>query len=117
MNLFYISFLIVIWFNVFLENKTIHTQTILVTTLYILNTRKGIKNDRVNDIINSFQILFESESGYKISKNSGVPYQTVQDLGNRKTKLEDARLRTIIKLYSYYVSLKERYSCANKVVL
>ncbi|MDQ7185571.1 hypothetical protein RCF45_13325, partial [Staphylococcus aureus] len=24
-----------------------------------------------------------------------------------KTKLEDARFRTIIKLYSYYVSLKE----------
>ncbi|MFA0989003.1 hypothetical protein ACCB44_14285, partial [Staphylococcus aureus] len=29
------------------------------------------------------------------------------DLRNWKTKLEDARFRTIIKLYSYYVSLKE----------
>ncbi len=29
----------------------------------------------LNNIINSLQSLFESESGYKISKNSGVPYQ------------------------------------------
>ncbi len=45
----------------------------------------------LNNIINSLQSLFESESGYKTSKNSGVPYQTVQDLRNGKTKLEDAR--------------------------
>ncbi|CDR65519.1 hypothetical protein ERS140167_00323 [Staphylococcus schweitzeri] len=102
------AFLIVIWLNIFLENKTIHTLIILVTTLYILNTRKRIKNDRVNDIINSIQNLIESESGYKISGNSRVPYQTVQELRNGKIKLEDARLRTIIKLYSYYFSLKER---------
>ncbi|CDR24131.1 hypothetical protein ERS140162_00686 [Staphylococcus schweitzeri] len=108
MNLYYMAFLIVIWLNIFLENKTIHTLTILVTTLYILNKRKRIKNDRVNDIINSIQNLIEFESGYKISGNSGVPYQTVQELRNGKIKLEDARLRTIIKLYSYYVSLKER---------
>ncbi|CDR52225.1 hypothetical protein ERS140159_02188 [Staphylococcus schweitzeri] len=62
----------------------------------------------MNDIINSIQNLIESESGYKISESSGVPYQTVQELRNGKIKLEDARLRTIIKLYSYYVSLKER---------
>ncbi|UMT76660.1 hypothetical protein ML437_05305 [Staphylococcus roterodami] len=60
----------------------------------------------LNDIINSIQSLFESESGYKISENSGVPYQTVQDLKNGKTKLEDARFRTIIKLYNYSGSLK-----------
>lgn len=105
MKLFYIVFLIIIWLNIFLGNEIIHTLTVLITTLYIVNSRKGIKNDRV--VINSLQSLFESESGYKISKNSGVPYQTVQDLRNGKTKLEDARFRTIIKLYSYYVSLKE----------
>ncbi|MBO0929322.1 hypothetical protein J2P86_01815 [Staphylococcus sp. 30400_3112M30941] len=60
----------------------------------------------LNDIINSIQSLLESESGYKISKNSGVPYQTVQDLRNGKTNLEDARFRTIIKLYNYSASLK-----------
>ncbi|HEI7352971.1 TPA: hypothetical protein ACSTPQ_002097 [Staphylococcus aureus] len=47
MKLFYIVFLIVIWLNLFLENKTIHMLTILITTLYIVNSRKGIKNDRV----------------------------------------------------------------------
>ena len=44
---------------------------------------------QLNEIINAIQSLFESESGYKISK-------------------EDARFRTIIKLYSYYTSLKEQ---------
>lgn len=47
MKLFYIVFLIVIWLNLFLENKTIHTLTILITTLYIVNLRKGNKSDRV----------------------------------------------------------------------
>ncbi|RZI09345.1 hypothetical protein [Staphylococcus aureus] len=70
----------------------------------MLIQERGLKMTELNNIINSLQSLFESESGYKISKNSGVPYQ---DLRNGKTKLEDARFRTIIKLYSYYVSLKE----------
>lgn len=73
----------------------------------MLIQERGLKMTELNNIINSLQSLFESESGYKISKNSGVPYQIVQDLRNGKTKLEDARFRTIIKLYSYYVSLKE----------
>ncbi|ORO19715.1 hypothetical protein B7998_13745, partial [Staphylococcus aureus] len=29
-------------------------------------------------------------------------------LRNGKTKIEDARFRTIIKLYSYYATLKEQ---------
>ncbi|HEI7395387.1 TPA: hypothetical protein SK734_000071 [Staphylococcus aureus] len=46
MKLFYIVFLI-IWLNIFLGNEIIHTLTVLITTLYIVNSRKGIKNDRV----------------------------------------------------------------------
>ena len=34
----------------------------------------------VNEIINSIETLLKSHTGYKISKDSGVPYQTVQDL-------------------------------------
>ncbi|HDJ6254040.1 TPA: hypothetical protein PQ236_000843 [Staphylococcus aureus] len=74
----------------------------------MLIEERGLKMKELNEIINAIQFLFESESGYKISKNSGMPYQTVQDLRNGKTKIEDARFRTIIKLYSYYATLKEQ---------
>ncbi|UXV56801.1 hypothetical protein MUA68_06240 [Staphylococcus aureus] len=74
----------------------------------MLIEERGLKMTELNEIINAIQSLFESESGYKISKNSGVPYQTVQDLRNGKTKIEDAKFRTIIKLYSYYTSIKEQ---------
>ncbi|HCX0884209.1 TPA: hypothetical protein OY029_001257 [Staphylococcus aureus] len=47
MKLFYIAFLIIIWLNIFLENEIIHTLTVLITTLYIVNRRKRIKNERV----------------------------------------------------------------------
>ncbi|HDI6567051.1 TPA: hypothetical protein POB91_000505, partial [Staphylococcus aureus] len=33
--------------NIFLGNEIIHTLTVLITTLYIVNSIKGIKNDRV----------------------------------------------------------------------
>ncbi|PNZ41443.1 hypothetical protein [Staphylococcus simulans] len=55
----------------------------------------------IKQIKEDIEKLFEAESGYKISKASGVPYQTVQDLRNKKTKLEDAKFKTIIKLYDY----------------
>lgn len=55
----------------------------------------------IQQIKEDIKKLFEAESGYKISKASGVPYQTVQDLRNKKTKLEDAKFKTIIKLYDY----------------
>ncbi|WRN60812.1 hypothetical protein UM822_09540 [Staphylococcus aureus] len=74
----------------------------------MLIEERGLKMTELNEIINAIQSLFESQSGYKISKKFRVPYQTVQDLRNGKTKIEDARFRTIIKLYSYYTSLKER---------
>ncbi|CDM13543.1 MULTISPECIES: hypothetical protein [Staphylococcus] len=60
----------------------------------------------VNEIINSIETLLKSHTGYKISKDSGVPYQTVQDLKNGKTHIEDARFRIIAKLYQYQKSLE-----------
>ncbi|MFS6733581.1 hypothetical protein [Staphylococcus aureus] len=35
------------WLNIFLGNEVIHTLTVLITTLYIVNRRKRVKNDRV----------------------------------------------------------------------
>ncbi|MCS5349650.1 hypothetical protein NYT34_10050 [Staphylococcus aureus] len=54
----------------------------------------------LSNIINSINQLYEAESECKISKNEGVPYQKVEDLRNGKINLEDARFRTIIKLYN-----------------
>ncbi|AEW64658.1 Uncharacterised protein [Staphylococcus aureus] len=62
----------------------------------------------IKEIIESIEKLFEKETGYKIAKNSGLPYQTVQDLRNGKTSLSDARFRTIIKLYEYQRSLENK---------
>ncbi len=47
MKLFYIAFLIILWLNIFLGNEVIHTLTVLITTLYIVNRRKRVKNDGV----------------------------------------------------------------------
>ena len=47
MKLFYIAFLIILWLNIFLGNEVIHTLTVLITTLYIVNRRKRVKNDTV----------------------------------------------------------------------
>ncbi|HFD6409598.1 hypothetical protein [Staphylococcus aureus] len=41
------AFLINLWLNIFLGNEVIHTLTVLITTLYIVNRRKRVKNDRV----------------------------------------------------------------------
>ena len=68
MKLFYIAFLIILWLNIFLGNEVIHTLTVLITTLYIVNRRKRLKMTQLNEIINAIRSLFESESGYKISK-------------------------------------------------
>ena len=72
MKLFYIAFLIILWLNIFLGNEVIHTLTVLITTLYIVNRRKRVKMTQLNEIINAIQSLFESESGYKISKIQGA---------------------------------------------
>lgn len=63
--------------------------------------------EEINNIIETIKDLFSKETGYKISKGSGVPYQTVQDLKNGKTSIEDARFRTIIKLYEYQMKLEK----------
>lgn len=51
--------------------------------------------------------LFKEQNGSQISKATGLPYQTVQDLRNEKTNLDDARLRTIEKLYNYQKQIKK----------
>ena len=52
----------------------------------------------IKEIIESIEKLFEKETGYKIAKNSGLPYQTVQDLRNGKKTLTRARCKRIKKL-------------------
>lgn len=54
-----------------------------------------------DDIITDIKELLKNENGSQISKNTGIPYQTVQDLRNAKTSLESARFNTIRKLYEY----------------
>ncbi|MBH9582059.1 helix-turn-helix domain-containing protein [Staphylococcus felis] len=51
--------------------------------------------------------LFKEQNGSQISKATGLPYQTVQDLRNEKTNLDDARLRTIEKLYNYQKQIEK----------
>ncbi|EKK5259354.1 hypothetical protein PN659_002531, partial [Staphylococcus pseudintermedius] len=51
--------------------------------------------------------IFKEQKGSQISKATGLPYQTVQDLRNEKTNLDDARLRTIEKLYNYQKQLEK----------
>lgn len=63
--------------------------------------------DEINNIIESIRELFNKNTGYKISKGSDVPYQTVQDLKNGKSSIEDARFKTIIKLYNYQKGIDE----------
>ncbi|WP_145354958.1 hypothetical protein [Staphylococcus epidermidis] len=63
--------------------------------------------DEISNIIESIRGLLNKDTGYKISKGSGVPYQTVQDLKNGKTSIEDARFRTVKKLYNYQVELEQ----------
>ncbi|MDT0700415.1 hypothetical protein [Staphylococcus chromogenes] len=54
-----------------------------------------------NEIIQSITKLFKERKSSQISRDTGLPYQTVQDLKNGKTKLLEAKFRTIITLYEY----------------
>lgn len=47
------------------------------------------------------QLLQSDLSAYKISKGSGVPYMTVNDLVNKKTNLDNAKYATVEKLYTF----------------
>ncbi|MEN1893189.1 hypothetical protein AAFV24_00900 [Staphylococcus nepalensis] len=55
----------------------------------------------INEIKQEIQMLFENKNGKEISKGAGLPYQTVQDLRNGKSSLNDARLKTIEALYNF----------------
>ncbi|MDM7863232.1 hypothetical protein ACYCJX_08840 [Staphylococcus borealis] len=63
--------------------------------------------DEITKIIKCLRELLNKNTGYKISKGSGLPYQTVQDLKNGKTSIEDARFRMIRKLYNYKKELEQ----------
>jgi DNA-binding NtrC family response regulator len=45
--------------------------------------------------------LFQNETAYIISKESGVPKQTVTDLVNGKSDMKKAKFITIQKFYKY----------------
>lgn len=56
----------------------------------------------VNEMRETVEELLKSElSAYKISKEAGVPYMTVNDLRNEKTSIDNAKFITIEKLYNY----------------
>lgn len=57
--------------------------------------------DEINKIIDTIEVLLANNTPYSISKNSGVPRQTITDLKKGNTNIKDARFRTIIKLYEY----------------
>ncbi|HFG9090184.1 TPA: hypothetical protein ACGI26_000526 [Staphylococcus argenteus] len=47
MKIMYIILIFLIWLNLFLGNNITHAVIALVVTLYIVNTRKCVKNNRV----------------------------------------------------------------------
>lgn len=47
--------------------------------------------------------MLENDTAYSIAKESGLPYQTVQDLKNGKADISNARYRNIKALYEYAV--------------
>jgi len=51
--------------------------------------------------------LLESHTAYSISKESSIPYQTVQDLKNGKSDIENARYRNVKILYEYAQKIKD----------
>ena len=79
MKLFYIAFLIIIWLNIFLGNEIIHTLTVLITTLYIVNRRKRIKMKELNEIINAIQFC--------LSLNQATKYRKIQGCRIRPCKI------------------------------
>ena len=75
------------------------TSIILIILLWINLDFENVKQD--------IKKVFKEQKGSQISKATGLPYQTVQDLRNEKTNLDDARLRTIEKLYNYQKQLEK----------
>ncbi|KFE42805.1 hypothetical protein SAGN_00790 [Staphylococcus agnetis] len=52
----------------------------------------------------------------QISREVGLPYQTVQDLKNGKSKLTEAKFKMSIKLFNYQKGLDRINELKNKVV-
>ncbi len=60
--------------------------------------------------------LLKEQNGSQISKATGLPYQTVQDLRNGRTNIEDARFRTVEALYNYQKGIEKMEEVKSKVV-
>ncbi len=67
--------------------------------------------NEIETIISEIEKLLANNTPYSISKNSGVPRQTVTDLKVGNTKIKDAKFRTIIKLYEYQKSSENNSEC------
>lgn len=67
--------------------------------------------NEIETIINEIEKLLTNNTPYSISKNSGVPRQTVTDLKVGNTKIKDAKFKTIIKLYEYQKSSENNSEC------
>ncbi|HGZ9283872.1 TPA: hypothetical protein ACOGD9_002221 [Staphylococcus aureus] len=67
--------------------------------------------NEIETIISEIEKLLTNNTPYSISKNSGVPRQTVTDLKVGKTKIEEAKFKTIIKLYEYQRTLENKTEC------
>ncbi|HCY6543807.1 TPA: hypothetical protein O1191_002349 [Staphylococcus aureus] len=65
----------------------------------------------IETIISEIEKLLTNNTPYSISKNSGVPRQTVTDLKVGNTKIKDAKFKTIIKLYEYQKSSENNSEC------
>ncbi|HAR7446918.1 TPA: hypothetical protein I2U54_08835 [Staphylococcus aureus] len=67
--------------------------------------------NEIETIISEIEKLLTNNIPYSISKNSGVPRQTVTDLKVGNTKIKDAKFKTIIKLYEYQKSSENNSEC------
>ncbi|MBE5674885.1 hypothetical protein HUZ99_00445 [Staphylococcus sp. SS87] len=67
--------------------------------------------NEIETIISEIEKLLANNTPYSISKNSGVPRQTVTDLKVGKTEIKDAKFKTIIKLYEYQRTLENKIEC------
>ncbi|HCW8239920.1 TPA: hypothetical protein OYF92_002775 [Staphylococcus aureus] len=67
--------------------------------------------NEIETIISEIEKLLTNNTPYSISKNLGVPRQTVTDLKVGNTKIKDAKFKTIIKLYEYQKSSENNSEC------
>lgn len=67
--------------------------------------------NEIETIISEIEKLLTNNTPYSISKNSGVPRQTVTYLKVGKTKIKEAKFKTIIKLYEYQRTLENKTEC------